>query len=38
MNLRCPSAPTTVEVKVAEVDIGEAAKDPREDVVVEEHG
>ena len=38
MNLRCSSTPTAVEVKVVEVDLGEAAKDPEEDVVVEEHG
>ena len=38
MNPRCPSAPTVVEVKAIEIDLGEAAKDPEEGVVVEEHG
>ena len=37
-NLGCPLAPTTIEAKVAEVHLGEAAKDPVEDVVVEEQG
>ena len=35
-NLRCPPAPTVVEVNVAEVDLGEAVKDPEEDVVADE--
>ena len=38
VNLRCPSALTAVEVKAAEVDMSEAKKDPKEDVIVEEHG
>ena len=36
MNLRCLLTPTVVEVKVAEVDLSEATKDPKEDVVAEE--
>ena len=35
-NLGCPLAPTVVEAKVVEVHLGEATKDPMEDVVVEE--
>ena len=38
MNLRWPPAPTSVEVKVAEIDMGEATKDPKEGVIAEEHG
>ena len=38
MNPRCPPAPTAVKVKAVEIDKGEAAKDPEEGVVAEEHG
>ena len=38
MNLRCPSTLTVVEVKAAEVDMGEVTKDPKEGVIVEEQG
>ena len=38
VNPRCPLAPTSVEVKVVEVDLGEATKDPEEDVVAKEQG
>ena len=37
VNPRCP-APTAVEVKAVEIDLGEAAKDPEEGVIVEEQG
>ena len=37
-NHRCPLIPAAVEVKAAEVDLGEAVKDLEEDVVVEEQG
>ena len=33
VNSRCPRAPTAIEVKVVEVDLGKAEKDPKEDVV-----
>ena len=33
VNPRCPPVPTTVEAKAVEVDLGEVAKDPKEDVV-----
>ena len=36
VNLRWSSALPTFKVKAAEVDLGEAAKDPNEDVVTEE--
>ena len=36
VNPRCPPVPTAVEVKATEVYLGEVAKDPEEDVVVEE--
>ena len=38
VNPRCPPAPTAVEVKAVEVDLGEAMKDPEEDVVAKEQG
>ena len=38
VNPRCPLAPTTVEVKAIEICQGEAAKDPKEGVVLEEYG
>ena len=38
VNPRCPPTPTIVKVKAVEIDLGEAAKDPKEGVVVEEHG
>ena len=38
VNLRCLPSPTAVEVKVAKIDLGKAAKDPEEGVVVEEQG
>ena len=38
VNRRCPPAPVAVEAKAVEVDLGEAVKDPEEDVVVEEQG
>ena len=38
VNPRCPPAPTSIEVKAVEVDLGEAEKDLEEDVVVEEQG
>ena len=38
MNLRCLSTLLVVEVKAIEVDLGEATKDPKRGVVVEEHG
>ena len=37
-NLRCPPAPTAIEVKVVKVHLGEVAKDPVEDTVVKEQG
>ena len=37
-NLRCPLAPIAIEAKAAEVHLGEATKDPMEDVVEEEQG
>ena len=37
-NVGCPPAPTAIEAKAAEVHLGEAAKDPKVDVVVEEQG
>ena len=36
VNSRCPSAPTAVEVKAVEIDLGEATKDPKEGVIAEE--
>ena len=36
VNLSCPPTPTVVEVKATEVDLDEATKDPKEDVVPEE--
>ena len=36
MNLRCPSAPISIEVKAVEIDLGEEVKDPKEGVIVEE--
>ena len=43
VNPRCPPpppplAPTAVKVKAIEIDLGEAAKDPKEGVVLEEQG
>ena len=38
VNPRCPPAPTTVEVKAIEKDLGEVGKDPEEGVVTEEYG
>ena len=38
MNPKCPPTPVAVEVKAVVIDLGEAAKDPEEGVVVEEHG
>ena len=38
VNPRCPPAPIAVEVKVAKIDLGEAAKDPEEGVVAKEQG
>ena len=37
-NLGCSSAPTIIKAKVVEEHLGEAAKDPVEDVIVEEQG
>ena len=36
VNPRCPPAPTTIEVKAEEVDLGEATKDPAKGVVARE--
>ena len=36
VNPRCPTTPTVVEVKVVEIDMGEAVKDPEDGVVAEE--
>ena len=38
VNPGCPSALKAVEAKAVEEHMGEAAKDPVEDVIVEEHG
>ena len=36
VNLRCPLAPTAIKVKAVDIDLGEAAKDPKEGVIAEE--
>ena len=38
VNPRCPPALTTIEVKAAEVDLGEATKDPDEGVIARKQG
>ena len=38
VNPGCPPTLTAIKAKAAEVHLGEVAKDPVEDVVIEEHG
>ena len=38
VNQGAPPAPTFIEVKAVNIDLGEAAKDPEEGVVAEEQG